>query len=73
MARFKQACGWLGAVYFRLTAQHSGYIYLAKLLQSDLISLGLSWGPGSCLPDSERPPLALPSLPLGRFPKWDAF
>ena len=32
MARFKQARGWLGAVYFRLTAQHSGYIYLAKLL-----------------------------------------
>ena len=32
VSRFKQARGWLGAVYFGLTAQHSGYIYLAKLL-----------------------------------------
>ena len=32
VSRFKQARGWLGAVYFGLTAQHSGYIYLSKLL-----------------------------------------
>lgn len=30
VARFKQSCGWLGAVYFGLTG--SSYIYLVKLL-----------------------------------------
>lgn len=30
VARLKQACGWLGAVYFGLTG--SSYIYLVKLL-----------------------------------------
>lgn len=32
VARFKEAQGWLAAIYFGLTACSQGYIYLVKLL-----------------------------------------
>lgn len=56
VARFKQARGWLGAVYFRLKGL-ALRLYLPCEAACNLIcSLGLSWSPGSRLPDSTRPP-----------------